>query len=140
MSRGNEGRLIDKIHRQTDKYKNKDMTNTIFRQKMNMAPGSTSGTPDVYYEGSKNDLWIEYKVIEKWQGKRVIPMSKVTALQMNWLLRRTRNNQTCAVIIGDLSGTCMIIKGLHLSDPGPIHLQSLYTPKEVAKWIYEKTA
>ena len=135
MAKGPEGRLIDKIHRQTAKYLTKDNVAKIYHQKMNMAPGSPSGTPDVYYEGNKSELWIEYKHVPTWDNKRKIPISKITPNQINWLTRAVNNNRRCAVIFGDDKGRCIILTMARIFNTTEVAGQKLFTPTEVAEWI-----
>jgi len=130
-----ETKLTQKIHRQTDKYKNKDNTNSIFKQKMNMMPGGISGIPDYYYEANPGMLWIEYKYIPKWEGKRTIPIYKVTNHQINWLKRSVANKRNCAVIIGDEEGKCLILSNNDIFDVPDMSQIKLKTTKEVAVWI-----
>ena len=130
-----ETKLIQKIHRQTDKYKDKDNKNLIFKQKMNMMPGGISGIPDYYYEAKSNMLWVEYKAIPKWEGKRTIPINKVTTHQMTWLERSIANGRNCAVIIGDAKGKCLILSNDDIVDPPDISQIELKTPTEVAVWV-----
>lgn len=136
--RGNEGKLIDKIHRQTIKYKD-GVIPAIYHQKMNMAPGSPAGTPDVYYEAKPFALWVEYKYIPTWSGKRTIPVNKLTANQVGWLKRAVSNECPCAVIIGDETGACCILHNNEIFNPPAISNLNLYSPKETAAWIAKQT-
>lgn len=139
MATSPETKLIQKIHRQTDKYKNDENKNIIFKQKMNMMPGGISGIPDYYYEANPNILWVEYKAIPKWEGKRTIPINKVTDNQINWLERSVSNGQNCAIIIGDEKGKCLILYNDDIFDPPDIKDIVLKTPKEIAIWILTMT-
>jgi len=139
MAKGNEGKLIDKIHRQTDKYMSANRQ-LIYHVKMNMAPGSPAGFPDVYYEARPNNMWIEYKHVgETWAGKRKIPVSKITPNQLNWLRRSVSNEQDCAVVLGDSDGICVILQGEEIFNPPVIQAATLYSAKRIAKIIAEIT-
>jgi len=137
MSISPETKLIQKIHRQTDKYK-KANAHLIFKQKMNMMPGGISGIPDYYYEANPGQLWVEYKYIKKWQGKRTMPTNKITDNQLTWLRRAVSNKRNCAVIIGDETGLCAILKDEEIFTPPTIQSVKLITPPEVAKWIAQQ--
>jgi len=109
---------------------------------MNMAPGSPSGTPDVFYEGNKGDIWIEYKCIPKWEGRRTVPINKISSNQKLWLTRRIENDLPCAVIIGAEDGKSIILTKTHIFNPPDIkHLYENYlkTPTQVAEWIADMT-
>lgn len=135
MSKGNEGKLIDKIHRQTDKYKQANRC-VIYHVKMNMAPGSPSGFPDVMYEANPNNMWVEYKHVgETWVGKRKIPVSKITPNQINWLRRAVSNKQDCAVVFGASDGQCIILRGESIFTPPEIQTVKLLSPNQIAKII-----
>ena len=139
MASKSETNLIAKISRQTDKYRTRDNERAIYRQKMNMAIGSPAGTPDLLYEGSAGDMWIEYKCIPDWKSKRKIPINMLSANQLNWLTRRISNGRPCAVIIGDDSGNCLILDGQEILKPPDIDNMCLITPVQVASWIASKT-
>jgi len=133
--RGPEGKYIDKVHRQLDKYLTPKDERLIYRQKMNMAPGSPCGTPDLYYESNPTDLWVEYKTVNKWEGKRTIPVSKITENQLKWLTRAVNNNQQCAVIFGAPNGQGIILIGKEIFNPPDLASIPEMNPVEVANWI-----
>lgn len=62
-----------------------------------------SGTPDVWYSGSKSDLWIEYKFISKLPVKVDIVLD-LSELQKQWLKLRYYEGRNVAVICGCKKG------------------------------------
>lgn len=88
MSKKPESTFIAGVHRYLPK--------TIYAEKM--ANPYRGGTPDVWYSGTRSDLWIEYKFIPK------IPKTSITAalsaLQQQWLARRHSEGRNLAVIVG----------------------------------------
>lgn len=89
-----ENSYIQKIHRKLPKE--------IYREKM--ANPYRGGTPDVYYESSKERLWVEYKYLESLprtfrltneKGK-----TKISPLQAKWLRRAFHNGVNVMVIMG----------------------------------------
>ena len=58
---------------------------------------ATNGTPDSYYEGSFNSLWVEWK----WtNSKNPVLIPEPSALQKRWLTRAYSNGVNVAVICG----------------------------------------
>jgi len=64
-----------------------------------MANPYRSGTPDRYYEGCTNHLWVEYKytkdVPATWKAR-----DHITSLQIRWIRRAQKNNIPVVVIVG----------------------------------------
>lgn len=87
MAKQPENSFIQAVH--------KKLPSTVYYEKMhNIFRG---GTPDCYYEGAKNNLWIEYK----WSP--TTPTSyklNLSALQLRWLKRSAENNRAPWVILG----------------------------------------
>jgi len=129
MSKGPEGRYIDKIHRQLDPR--------IYKMKMNMGMGAPIGIPDYYYEGDKTNLWIEYKVLQtpSWNTTRKIPYRQITASQKLWIKRAYKNNQKVYVIMGDKDGNGIVINPYTLEHPQPLSYHTIKSPKEIAEEI-----
>lgn len=89
-----ENRYILKIH--------KDLPKGLYREKM--ANPYRGGTPDVYYEGNKDILWVEYKYLEKLPPTLTLNnpkgQTKVSPLQERWLRRTSHNGRKAKVILG----------------------------------------
>lgn len=139
MGTSPETKLIQKVHRQLDKNKNANNVNLVFKQKMNMMPGGISGIPDYYYEALPCMLWVEYKAIPKWEGKRTVPVNKITDNQIDWLRRSVSNKRNCAVIFGDAKGQCLILYNEEIFNPPKIQDIKLHNLKDTALWILQKT-
>ena len=102
MAKKPEGLFIDKVHRKL----NKD----VYHQGMGLT--STNGTPDVWYEGHHDTLWVEYKWWE------LIPKEfnlcerktspKLSKLQQNWLRRGYERASNVAVILGSPHGSIFL--------------------------------
>ena len=129
MAKGNEGKLIDKVHRQLDP--------SIYKLKMNMGMGAPAGIADMFYEGDKDDLFVEYKVVNDWETKRVIPMKQLTLHQSAWIQRRMKNNRPMGIIIGDLKGRIFWIDRTNYKDPKKPLVIDMWTPKQAAAKIKE---
>lgn len=90
MAKNPEAKYVQRVERLLDRsYHTQGVTNAF-----------SNGTPDRYYEGSKNRvLWAEYKYDEKipanWDGEK-----RITALQRRWLLRAYNNQINVCVIAG----------------------------------------
>lgn len=62
------------------------------------------GIADMWYSGTKADLWIEYKftVLPKRDSTLVVP--DLSALQVDWLTKRSKEGRNVGVIIGSKEG------------------------------------
>lgn len=92
----------------------------------------SSGTPDHYFEGRKDELWVEYKRLPKWT--RVIdPAELCTGLQKTWLNRARQNGKHAWVVVGTDTGQYMIWKtGWTVKGRG----DTVYTADDVATMIH----
>jgi hypothetical protein len=91
MAQKPEGKFIEKVHRA--------LPRSVFHQGMGLT--ATNGTPDVYYEGKRGQLWVEYKWFDEMPFKlNLVASRKLSKLQARWLNRCFDNNRNCAVIIG----------------------------------------
>ena len=61
------------------------------------------GTPDVWYSGSRGDLWVEYKWIAR-IPKRGTIVPKLSPLQLDWLTKRKAQGRNVLVIVGSPKG------------------------------------
>lgn len=89
-----ENRYIARVH--------KKLHESVYTEKM--ANPFRGGTPDVYYEGDQNDLWVEYKYLESlpltFTPTNPNGKTKVTPLQAKWLRRAYGNGRNVCVILG----------------------------------------
>lgn len=131
-SRGPEGKYIDKIHRQ--------LSQQVYKMKMNMGMGSPGGVPDYYYEGNRGILWVEYKVVKDWSKKHTVPFNLLSELQVEWLTRAHNNDRIIAVLIGDEKGNTLWLSGFDLTHrTKELEHYTLLSKKEAADKIKEYT-
>ena len=75
----------------------------LHREKMNNP--YSSGTPDFWFSGSRTDLWIEYKFLQRIPVKAPIVVAKLLSrLQLDWLQKRSKEGRNVAVIVGCSTG------------------------------------
>jgi hypothetical protein len=111
----------------------KVLPDTVYREKTNNR--FRRGMPDVYYEGDKNCLWVEYK----WHPRRPRSLSVsglLSPLQRKWIHRAAANNRPVAVILGTPDGGILFPD---LSWEKPINQPTLLSPTEITKWITSVT-
>jgi hypothetical protein len=102
-----------------------------------------AGMPDMYIEGPKNILWVEYKWLPTlWTADRTcdaICRTKSWVAQLRWLRRAHHNGVKAAVVIGIGKGRSaaayIILWPYHFSVTKdlPVTVQQLRT------WILEQT-
>jgi len=85
----------------------KKLVPRIYALKLNIS--YVAGVPDVWLSGSKGDLWLELKYLQK-VPPIVDPTKLLTTLQQTWLLRRYGEGRRVGVLIGSPDG--------HLYFPG----------------------
>jgi hypothetical protein len=69
--------------------------------KEKMANPYRGGTADVWYSGTADDLWVEYKYVTKVPKTAGIAVSKeLSALQLQWLRLRHTEGRNVVVILG----------------------------------------
>ena len=99
----------------------------------------TAGIPDVWYSGQKNDLWVEYKFLDK------IPIKKefkpaLSELQNIWLDERYAEGRNVAVIIGCKEGGVILMGGQwNVPMSNATFKIWVRSRKEIAEWIMEQT-
>jgi hypothetical protein len=97
-----EARYVGRVHGH--------LANNIHHQGMGLT--ATNGTPDDWYEGSKDTIWIEYKWWEKIPAifnlctRKSTP--KLSKLQQRWLKRGYKNASNVAVVIGSPDGSIFL--------------------------------
>jgi len=100
------------------------------------------GTPDMYYEGDRAALWVEYKWYPKTPDTINLCDTKskpcLSYLQQQWLRRSHANGRRVAVVVGTPDGG-IILPGLSWSVPQPVVSGNLLPPKEVAQWLTRQT-
>lgn len=92
VSKGPENRFIGRIHRRIPKDK-------PYWEKMHNP--YRGGTFDVWYSGKKQDVWIEYKWVDK-LPKHLVPA--LSELQLQWGKKRHAEGRKLYVIVGSPEG------------------------------------
>lgn len=96
-----ETRFIQKVHRRLG-----PVTDQRFRQKMEAG----NGTPDFYYEGEIDILWVEYKVHPNTPSKN----------QQRWIARARDHQQPVWVVTELKDGTVRVELDGHLRTEVPL--------------------
>lgn len=112
----------------------------LHREKMNNP--YSSGTADVWYSGSKSDLWIEYKFLPRIpQRGSVKPLDLLTALQAEWLKGRHQEGRNVAVIIGCPAGGVLLRdRDWENEIPAKEFVSQLKSRPELGAWILAQTS
>jgi len=92
-----ETRFRDNVHRHLPPL------SEFHRQSMNSAAATFNGTPDMYYDGAAQDLWAEYKWIDKVPRSGII-IGEYTELQLRWMRRRWKAGRNVWGIVGTPDG------------------------------------
>lgn len=127
-----ENRFISQVHKHLPELVYREKTNNPYR----------GGTPDVYYEGSRDILWVEYKF------KQSLPKTvklKLTKLQLRWLHRCYGNGKNCWVILGWKDNNTT--RGVIFTDPSDWErahdrnslMDRSLSIQELARWITGET-
>jgi hypothetical protein len=115
---------------------NNRIPETVHREKMhNMYRG---GTFDVWYSGSKADLWIEYKWITRIPRKGLV-VPDLSALQLDWGAKRHAEGRTVYAVVGCPEGGVVLDphqwkEGVSVEE----FRKALLTKSALAGWIYKK--
>ena len=128
-----ENAFIQLVHAKLDSSVYREKTNNPFR----------SGMPDVYYEGPKGILWVEYKWIKAlWNADRPradICKTRSWIAQHRWLDRATQHGVRAFVVVGVGQGRQALAYVLShpydftVAENQPVTIQQLRT------WILEQT-
>lgn len=110
-----------------------------------MANPYRGGTPDLYYEGDKGILWVEYKWYAR-QPRKISILDKLSALQIRWLVRAYRNNVKTAVIAGCPEGAMIMTDWSSYENGSSKAHRKFKVPfvpisvDEVAMWIWSQVS
>jgi hypothetical protein len=109
-----------------------------------MANPYSSGTPDVWYSGTKADLWVEYKFLPRVPQTAIVkpsdPKTMLSVLQRNWINLRYEEGRAVAVIIGCPDGGVILRDQEWERDYNPQAFRDRLLPRRaVAQWITEVT-
>lgn len=98
------------------------------------------GIADVWYSGTKNDLWVEYKFIIIPARETTLIKPEFSALQIEWLDGRLKEGRNVAAIIGCKEGGVVVRGGAWGEPLTPAQFrQRLLHRKEIAAWIRTQT-
>lgn len=98
-----------------------------------------SGTADVWYSGSLDDLWVEYKYRKPFPTRIRFLVPELTALQLDWINTQHNFGRNVCVIQGFPEGGVVYTApdlecGLDIDE-----LKSrMMTRKELAAWITQR--
>jgi hypothetical protein len=109
----------------------------VYHEKMNNP--FSSGTADVWYSGSKADLWVEYKYLPQIPKSTAI-RPNLSERQRIWLLDRYVEGRRVAVVVGCPEGGVI----WHPPDVGAtlapeVFRSQLRSRQQLADWIREHT-
>lgn len=101
-----------------------------------MANPWRSGTADVWYSGTRGDLWVEYKFIEKIpRSEEIIP--DCSPLQRRWLANRLAEGRNIAVVLGTRTGGVIYQNGdWNFPSSQEQLIVRLVSRKDIADWIF----
>ncbi len=99
----------------------------------------TSGIWDCWYSGTKRDMWVEYKFLDRIPVKEAF-VPALSALQVHWGNERRKEGRNMAVIVGCKEGGVIFEKG---DWENPITNAAfkirIRSRAEIAAWIMEQT-
>lgn len=123
--------FIRRIHREMDR-----ISGGPYHEKNNNP--FSSGTPDVYYSGSKADLWVEYKFITNLRLSGGMVRTSLTPRQRLWLRQRWAEGRNCRLIVGSYFGH-LIIEGPDFNPDvlGADLKASLMSDEDIARWLIQ---
>lgn len=134
MARKPEATFVGSIHRHLD-------LEQVHAE--GMANDYRGGTPDKYYDGTRGDIWVEYKFLQtippiidlRSKTQKVV----LSALQAQWINRRAKNGGNAYVIVGCKEGGVILTHG-QWNEPiaRKDFIDRLLTRKELAHWITKK--
>jgi hypothetical protein len=124
-------------------------TNRIRRRCLKAAPelyhmknqaGHTSGIPDLWFSGDKQDLWVEMK----WEDRTIKTerafLATLSPLQQRWLDARYAQGRSVGVITGHAGGGLIQLDGAW-NEPMTTadFLNALRPIDEIVAWIIQQT-
>lgn len=99
-----------------------------------------SGIADVWYSGSKKDVWVEYKFIPHIPVRSTAITPECSSLQFQWLRERYKEGRSVFVIIGCPKGG-VILSNLEWETPLSVtdFKQRIQSRQEIAAWLTKET-
>jgi hypothetical protein len=111
----------------------------IHREKMHNT--FRGGTPDVWYSGNRDDLWVEYKWLANLPKRVPVRTDKLLSpLQIRWLRKRYEEGRNVVVILGSPQGA-WVFESLSWEAPlSPDEIRAANLSKQnVADYIKHRT-
>lgn len=125
-----ESRFINSVNEKLPRPVHREKMHNVYR----------GGTFDVWYSGSKADLWIEYKWIARVPKRgRVVPA--MSPLQLQWGKGRNAEGRNVLVVVGCPVGA--VIMRPNQWEEGVTAMEFkriLVTKSALAAWIYSLTS
>jgi hypothetical protein len=131
VSKGPETRFYTAVHKRLDKR--------VYREKMHNP--YHGGTPDVWYSGNADDLWVEYKWLAKLPRSAPVVLSRLLSpLQQRWLDQRHAEGRNVAVVLGTPEGAWIMSGKMWKLDIDPADIRAANKSKQnVAEYIERRT-
>lgn len=105
------------------------------------------GIADVWYSGTKGDMWVEYKFLPRTPQRGIVHLCKpnvkapdLSVLQQNWLRERHEEGRTVYVVVGCPDGG-VIMNRWQWEEPwtAEFFTNCLLTRKDLSNWIMGQT-
>jgi hypothetical protein len=108
----------------------------VYAEKMNNP--WRAGTADVWYSGSRGDLWVEYKYIERIpRSKNILP--DLTPRQKLWLNSRVDEGRNVAVVLGTPTGGVIYRNKEWMSPLTDTELaRRIVSKDDISRWILDQ--
>lgn len=121
-----ENSFIAGVHRHVQCYAEK------------MANPYRGGTPDVWYSGTRTDLWVEYKYISVPKKDDTLIVPALSSLQIKWLKDRETEGRNLLVVVGTTTGGVIFspqtaVRGISCA----VFKREMKSRKDVAAFISE---
>ena len=137
MSKGPENTFISSVHRY--------LPDALYRMKNHNQ--YNGGIADVWYSGTRADLWVEYKYLEVPKRPETLIDLKdlkkpycLSALQQEWLASRFIEGRNVGVIIGSKNGGVWLpAASFGTAMTARYFLDAMRSRRELAELIVEKT-
>lgn len=130
MAKKPESRYIAGVH--------KLLVRSVYRMKNHNA--YVGGIPDVWYSGSVQDLWVEYKYLPV-KTPRITVIPDLSLLQVRWITDRKEEGRSVWTIVGCKAGGVIYRDITEMTNglPPACFISRLQSYKEIATEIYTFT-
>lgn len=105
----------------------------------------SNGTPDMYYDGLKRDLWAEYKFLKPSGRVPLEHVADLSPLQAKWCERRWNRGKNVVVIVG----ACVNNRAIGIIHESPAQwnavierqqfMEFAISAHEIMEYIYKRT-